>query len=167
MNGGECSANYVSFVLIPSLRKNSTEAPYQKNQGASIIDSIRFLPTTVHSPLDYLAGITLIEAPLLFGFADVGGIAVYVPMILGIILILYSLLTEYELGIPGMRLIPMPYHLMLDVVLAVSLVASPFLFGFASQIWFPHVIVGIVILLLAPVSQTHAKIGVAWCCILS
>lgn len=106
----------------------------------------------------------MIEAPLLFGFAAVGGIAVYVPVILGSVLILYSLLTEYELSIPGIRFIPMPYHLMLDMVLAVLLGASPLLFGFASQVWFPHVVVGIVILLLALVSQiaqTHAKTVVA------
>ncbi|GAC1698177.1 MAG: hypothetical protein NVS9B9_20720 [Ktedonobacteraceae bacterium] len=133
------------------------EAQYQMNQGTRIIDSIRFIPTAVHSPLDYLGGIALIEAPLLFGFSDVGGLAVYVPILLGSVLILYSLFTKYELGILGLKYIPMSYHLLFDLILAVSLVASPFIFGFASRVWFPHVVVGIVILLLALVSQTHAK----------
>jgi hypothetical protein len=100
---------------------------------------------------------TLIEAPLLFGFVAIGGIAVYVPVLLGSTLILYSLLTEYELGIPVIKRIPMPYHLLLDLILAVALVASPFLFGFASRIWLPRVVVGIVIMLLALVTQTHPK----------
>ena len=53
------------------------------------MNAIRFLPTSVHGVLDYLVGIALIAAPYLFGFASVGGIAVYLPIILGIGLILY------------------------------------------------------------------------------
>ena len=56
------------------------------------MDSVRFLPTSVHGVLDYLVGIALIAAPWLFGFAYVGGIAVYLPIILGI-----GLLIPHEL----------------------------------------------------------------------
>jgi hypothetical protein len=122
------------------------------------MNAIRFLPTSVHGVLDYLVGIALIAAPYLFGFASVGGIAVYLPIILGIGLILYSLITNYELGIPGIKFIPMPYHLVFDFVAAALLAASPFLFGFANKplnVWLPHLVVGIAVILVVLVSQTH------------
>ena len=127
------------------------------------MNAIRFLPTSVHGVLDYLVGIALIAAPYLFGFASVGGIAVYLPIILGIGLILYSLVTHYELGIPGIKFIPMPYHLGFDFVAAALLAASPFLFGFANKplnVWLPHVVVGIAVILVVLVSQTHPNMMV-------
>lgn len=124
------------------------------------MNSIRFIPTSVHGVLDYLVGIALIAAPWLFGFAYVGGIAVYLPIILGIVLILYSLITKYELGIPSIKFIPMPYHLLIDFIAAALLALSPFLFGFSSRplnVWLPHLIVGIVVILVVLVSQTHPR----------
>jgi hypothetical protein len=124
------------------------------------MNSIRFLPTSVHGVLDYLVGIALIAAPWLFGFAYVGGIAVYLPIILGIGLILYSFLTNYELGIPAIKFIPMPLHLVFDFVAAALLAASPFLFGFSDKplnVWLPHFVVGIVVILVVIVSQTHPR----------
>ena len=127
------------------------------------MDSVRFLPTSVHGVLDYLVGVALIAAPWLFGFASVGGIAVYLPIILGSGLIVYSLVTKYELGIPGIKFIPMPYHLLFDFVAAALLAASPFLFGFANRplnVWLPHLVVGTVVILVVLVSQTHPKMMV-------
>jgi len=128
------------------------------------MDSIRFLPTSVHGVLDYLVGIALIAAPWLFGFVYVGGAAMYVPIILGIALILYSLVTKYELGIPGIKFFPMPYHLVIDFVAAAFLAASPWIFGFASKplnVWLPHLVVGIVVILVVLVSQTHPRMTAA------
>lgn len=128
------------------------------------MNSIRFLPTSVHGVLDYLVGIALIAAPWIFGFAYVGGAAVYVPIILGIALILYSLVTKYELGIPGIKFLPMPYHLVIDFVAAAFLAASPWIFGFASRplnVWLPHLVVGIVVILVVLVSQTHPRMATA------
>ena len=122
------------------------------------MNSIRFLPTSVHGVLDYLVGIALIAAPWLFGFAYVGGIAVYLPIILGIGFIVYSLVAKYELGIPGITFIPMPYHLIFDFVACVFLAVSPFVFGFINQapnVWLPHIVLGIVVIVLVLVSQTN------------
>lgn len=86
-------------------------------------------------------GVLLIVAPWLLGFAD-GGPEQWVPVILGAGAILYSLLTRYELGVA--RIIPMPVHLLLDVASGVVLAASPWIFGFADEIWWPHVLFGVI-----------------------
>jgi hypothetical protein len=124
------------------------------------MSSIRFVPTQVHGIFDYIGGIGLISAPFVFGFFSVGGIAVILPMVLGVGLLVYSLLTRYELGIPAVKFIPMPYHLIFDFVAAALLAASPFLFGFyhnAPNVWLPHLISGSVVILLVLVSQTQPK----------
>src|SRR5260370_42659231 len=97
------------------------------------MSTIRFVPTQVHGFFDYIGGIALISAPFLFGFFSVGGMAVIIPMVLGVGLILYSLLTNYELGIRAFEFIPSPLHLTFDFVAAAFLAVFSFLFGFCHD----------------------------------
>jgi hypothetical protein len=101
---------------------------------------MRFIGTKTHGYLDYLVGILLIAAPWLFNF-DRGGAETWVPVILGASAIIYSLLTNYELG--AKRVISMRTHLTLDLMSGILLAASPWIFGFADYIWEPHVVFGI------------------------
>ena len=117
---------------------------------------MRFLPTKIHGVIDYLEGVALIAAPWLFQFHDVGGMAVYLPIILGVGVIVASLFTDYELGL--VKVIPMPYHLVIDFIAAALLALSPWLFGFSDEkinAWLPHVVVGVVVILVVLVSQTQ------------
>jgi hypothetical protein len=115
---------------------------------------MRVIPTRVHGMVDYIVGALLIVAPWLFGFAD-GGAEQWVPIILGAGVILYSLMTNYELGV--MKAIPMPVHLMLDIGGGIFLAVSPWLFGFADEIWWPHVIVGLGEILAGLMTQNRPE----------
>lgn len=121
---------------------------------------MRFIPTKVHGVLDYLVGIALIAAPWLFGFASLGGPAVIIPIVLGVGLIVYSLFTRYEWGPFGF--IPMPVHLVFDVVASVFLAVSPWLFGFSDEapnVWLPHLLVGVTVVIVVLLSKpTPAKV---------
>ena len=101
---------------------------------------MRFIPTRIHGIADYLLGLLLVAAPWLFGFAD-GGAATWVPVVLGVGVVLYSLLTDYELGL--VRRIPMQTHLTLDLAGGAVLAASPWVFGFADRVWLPHLVFGL------------------------
>lgn len=101
---------------------------------------MRFIPTRIHGMLDYAMGILLIAAPWLFGFAD-GGAETWVPVILGAGALLYSMMTDYELG--AVRTISMPTHLWLDAAAGLLLAASPWLFGFSDLVWAPHLVLGL------------------------
>jgi hypothetical protein len=101
---------------------------------------MRFLPTRIHGVVDYLWGIALMASPWLFGFADVPA-ATWVALLFGAGAILYSALTAYELGI--LKILPMPLHLILDGLGGAVLAASPFLFGFADRVVWPHVLFGL------------------------
>ena len=124
------------------------------------MNSIRFVPTAVHGVFDYVGAIGLIASPLIFGFVYTGGIAVFLPIVLGAGLLLYSLLTDYELGIPGVKFIPISVHLTVDFVASAFLALAPFLFGYSNEgvnVWLPQVIAGVGVMLLVLVSQTHQQ----------
>ena len=101
---------------------------------------MRFIGTKTHGYLDYIMGALLIAAPWIFDF-NRGGAETWVPVVLGAGVILYSLLTDYELGVS--RQISMRTHLMLDLVGGALLAVSPWLFGFADYVWGPHLIFGL------------------------
>jgi hypothetical protein len=109
---------------------------------------MRFIPTKFHAPLDYIVGVALIAAPWIFQFSDVTAAAV-VSIVLGLGLIAYSLLTDYELGV--WKVAPMAVHNLIDVVAGAFLAASPWIFGFADEsanVWMPHVVVGLAAIFL-------------------
>ncbi len=99
------------------------ERPVPMDQALSQEYLMRFLPTAVHGVVDYLAGIVFIALPWLFDWNDS---AKWILTILGAGVILYSLLTNYELGV--IKVIPMGAHLMIDLAGGVVLIVAPFIF---------------------------------------
>jgi hypothetical protein len=101
---------------------------------------MRFISTRTHGVIDYLMGALLIVVPYILGFAD-GTAAQWIPQIIGVALIGAALMTDYEYG--AIRMIPMPVHLFLDVAAGALLAVSPWLFGFADRVFWPHLILGL------------------------
>ena len=97
------------------------------------------ISTRNHGYLDYMLGALLISIPLILKFPD--GAVTYVFIILGACTILLSLMTVYELGIA--KVISMKIHLKIDMLAGVLLATSPWLFGFAEEVKWPFVILGI------------------------
>ena len=73
--------------------------------------SVQFITTKVHGVLDYVVVVVLVFAPMIFGFQELGGPAVVIPVVLGVGIFIYSFLTRYEWGV--FKVISMPYHLAL------------------------------------------------------
>jgi hypothetical protein len=108
------------------------------------------IPTKVHGILDYLVGSLLMMSPWLFGFADHTA-GMWVPIVLGVSALAYSIFTDYELG--AIRRLPMRMHLLLDMGSGMLLAASPWLFGFADRVNSPHVIFGVMEIVVAAWTQ--------------
>jgi hypothetical protein len=111
---------------------------------------MQIIPRFVHGILDYVVGLLLISAPWLLGFADQTA-ATYVPVALGVGVLLYSVLTNYELGL--VRVLPFGVHLVLDFMSGALLAASPWLFGFADRVSTPHLVLGIFEMAAAVMTQ--------------
>jgi hypothetical protein len=109
---------------------------------------MRFIPTKFHAPLDYIVGAALIVSPWIFSFSDTTAPTV-VSIVLGIGLIAYSLITNYELGV--WKVAPMAVHNLIDIVAGAFLALSPWLFGFAddpANVWIWFVVVGLAAIFL-------------------
>ncbi len=113
---------------------------------------MRFIPTRLHGVLDYLVGALLIAAPWLLNF-DRGGAETWVPVVLGVGALLYSLFTDYELGL--VCRLSMGTHLGLDAASGLLLAVSPWLFGFSEFVFWPHLILGLFEVLAALTTRTR------------
>ena len=113
--------------------------------------------------LDYPTGLLLIAAPFVFGFANAGAAAVAIPVALGVMILLQSLITNYELSL--LNILPLPMHLASDVVGGVVLATTPFLVGFADEgtrAWLPHVVVGLGLIASGLLTQPHRPGAGGW-----
>lgn len=110
---------------------------------------MRIIPTRIHGIIDYLVGILFIILPKVLNWNQT---ADYLLSILGVSIIVYSLLTHYELSV--VKWIPMPVHLGLDVLAGLFLIAAPFFFPVAGDgvtTWM--VILGLFALIISLFSQ--------------
>ena len=113
---------------------------------------MKLIGTKTHGYLDYLTGILLLVLPSLAGW-DLRSPASVVPMVLGAFTILYSLMTNYELGIA--KIISVRTHLAIDFLSGLFLAASPWLFGFSDAVWGPHVVVGIIEIIVSLITKAR------------
>lgn len=115
---------------------------------------MRVIPTRIHGVIDYLWGALLIASPWLFNYARYEE-ETWVAIGFGIGAIVYSLLTDYEMGAVG--LLSMPTHLGTDVVASALLALSPWLLGFADHVWTPHVTFGLLGIATALMTRTRIR----------
>jgi len=113
---------------------------------------MRFLPTRVHGVVDWLMGALLVALPWILGL-DRGAPEAWVPMALGIAGLAVTFFTDHEFGV--IRRIPMVGHLWVDGLAGALLAASPWVFGFADQMWLPHLVLGLTEFAAAFVTKLH------------
>ena len=87
------------------------------------------IPLFAHGVIEYLAGILLIAAPFLFDFDS--GAATALSIIVGVVILAIAASTDGPTSL--INQIPRPAHVALDYVLAVVLIALPFLAGFSDE----------------------------------
>ncbi|WCT10248.1 SPW repeat domain-containing protein [Mucilaginibacter jinjuensis] len=106
-----------------------------------------FISTKLIGALDYITGIILIASPWLFGYYNISSAALFIPVFLGAMQIIMAIFSNYELGI--MKVLPMPLHSFLNGFVGFWLLVSPFLYGFCNIVFWPQVILGILLLMMA------------------
>ena len=101
---------------------------------------MRLIHPKLHALLDYCIAVLAILSPVLFSFGD-GKSETVLPLAFGLLIILYSFFTDYPLGMA--RQIPFELHLRMDQLAAILMIASPWLFNFADEVYIPHVALGL------------------------
>ena len=104
------------------------------------------IPAFVHGVIEYLAAALLIAAPFLFSFDSDGATAV--SIVAGVLVLVITACTALPTGI--IKSIPVHAHVMIDYVVAIVLIAAPFIFSFTDDGTATgfFIVVGVVYLLL-------------------
>ena len=87
------------------------------------------IPRAVHGAIEYVAAIAFIVVPLLLDYDSEAAVAT--SIIVGIVILIAAASTEGPTSLVNQ--IPIAAHVVLDYLLAVFLIAAPFLFGFADE----------------------------------
>ena len=87
------------------------------------------IPRFVHGLIEYVAGVVFIGAPFVLVFEDSAATATSV--VLGVVVLVVAAASAGPTSIVDQ--IPLAVHVVLDYILAVFLIAAPFLFGFADE----------------------------------
>jgi hypothetical protein len=112
---------------------------------------VRFVPTVVHGIADYVVGLVVIALPFVYGWT---GTPRWLFIVLGAVVILYSLLTDYELGV--VRVLRLRFHLLLDAVFGIVMLALPWLLNFPVEGWWAPYVLGVLALILVFTTKTRA-----------
>jgi VIT1/CCC1 family predicted Fe2+/Mn2+ transporter len=83
----------------------------------------------LHGVIEYAAGVLFIAAPFLFGFDS--GAAKALSIVVGVVVLAIAASTDGPTSLVNQ--IPRSAHVALDYVLAVLLIALPFLAGFSGE----------------------------------
>ncbi len=118
---------------------------------------IRFLTPSVHGLLDYMAVTVLLVAPFAFGFADTNVLALYISLILGVGLLVYSLFTDYTYSLSGA--ISFRIHLLFDALSGSGAIVIPFIFGFEGAAKIYYIVMGAGVLLVVVLTDSKADAG--------
>lgn len=87
------------------------------------------IPRVVHGTIEYIAAIAFIVVPLLLDYRSDAAVAT--SIVIGIVILVAAATTEGPTSLVNQ--IPIAAHVVLDYLLAVFLIAAPFLFGFAQE----------------------------------
>ncbi|HEX6924969.1 MAG TPA: SPW repeat protein [Longimicrobiaceae bacterium] len=109
------------------------------------------ISTRAHGALDYVLAIAIGTSPWWAGFAGANPES-WIAVGLALAVALTALLTDHELGLR--RWIQMPLHLWIDAIVGILLAASPWVLNFDQRVWAPHLVAGLLLLILAVASHT-------------
>jgi archaellum biogenesis protein FlaJ (TadC family) len=87
------------------------------------------IPRFLHGFIEYGAAVLLFAAPFLFSF-DSGG-ATAVSIVAGVVVLFLAAATEGPTSL--INYVPLAAHVVLDYVIAILLIAMPFIAGFSDE----------------------------------
>jgi hypothetical protein len=103
-----------------------------------------FISTKFYGVINWVGCILLIASPWntpwYSGFYVYGGAALFLPLLIGWLEFIMAVFSNNEHGL--IKVFPMEMHLFLDVIVGSFLMASPFIYAFSHQVFWPQVLLG-------------------------
>ncbi len=116
---------------------------------------MKFLTLKLHGVIDYLAAIGLIVGPLVLFPAETSSLVTAIPILAGMALIIYSLVTDYSVS--ARRVIPFKLHLAIDFAAGAAFLVLPFLLGLTGIPQAFYLVMGAAVVLVVLTSQTEEE----------
>jgi hypothetical protein len=113
---------------------------------------MRFISTAAHGLADYSVGFIVVGFPFYYGLTGASR-ATFVA--LGLFVIVYSLLTDYELGL--VRVLRIRFHLLLDALFGLAMLAAPTVLRLPDDGRIPVYVIGVLSLLLSLTTKIRAQ----------
>jgi hypothetical protein len=88
------------------------------------------LPLVTHGLVEYVEGILFLAAPFVLDFQSEAAPTI-LSILIGAGLLVLAVMTDYPPGL--VRSLPVASHVVIDYVLAIFLVVSPFVLGFSDE----------------------------------
>lgn len=115
-------------------------------------ERVRFISTAIHGILDYVVGLIVIGLPFLL---QIDGTPRAITIVLGLLVILYSAVTDYELG--ALRILRIRVHLTLDVLFGAGMLMVPSILDLQAQQSWPYYVIGVLALVLSGTTRIRAS----------
>lgn len=116
---------------------------------------MRLLTPRIHGILDYVVAIVLIVAPFMLGFVATNIFALCISLVLGTVLLSYSLITDYTYSLFGA--VSFRIHLVFDTLAGLGLLAAPYIFGFTGSVAVYYVAMGIGLVMVVALTGPSAR----------
>jgi len=88
------------------------------------------IPRVVHGLFEYVLGVFFVAAPFLLGYDD-NNMPVGVSIAIGVIILVLAAITQGPTGL--VQQLPVSAHVTFDFLLAIFLIAAPFILGFSDD----------------------------------
>ncbi len=112
---------------------------------------IRFLPQQIHGMLDYAVALTLGVVPFLLDFRAASAFAHWLSVAAGVGLFLYSLATDYRVGV--VSAITIRQHLALDAIAGALFAVLSVAAGFSAEASVFYGVIGLAVLAVVAVTE--------------
>lgn len=114
---------------------------------------MKILSPKIHGYLDFLTVIIFAAAPTVFGF---DGLPATISYVLAVVHLLLTLATAFPMGV--VKIVPLPVHGAIELIVAIVLVVLPFVLGFTDAARNFFVGIGIVIFIVWLISDYRKSV---------
>lgn len=116
---------------------------------------LRVITPNMHGVADYSAAASLLIMPSILGLGDSSILAYWFSVITGVAVITVSLATDYKLSL--FKAIPFDGHLAIDLTLAATFMALPFIFNFSGIDFYYYLANATVVFLVVALSASKTE----------
>jgi len=117
---------------------------------------MKFVTKRIHAFLDYPVAIALIVLPFLLGLGNSNPLALQLSVVTGIAALILTLLTDHHLGV--FKVISYRIHLIIDFIVGMVFIISPFIFSFQGIDAYYYWINGIAVLTVVSLHKTEVAL---------